>query len=154
MENLPNGYFLIDTNFSPIVKCTYIVKEDTSLRDEFDVINMSITVKRQIDIKILLKEIVDTVVRELTGLFEVPQETSIPVESNTTYHKWSNVNINDTNINIRAKNALSKAGLNTIQDILDKTLEEIQAINGMGISSFEDVVRFLKENSIMCKTGE
>ena len=53
----------------------------------------------------------------------------------------SHIKIEDTGISVRTYNALKRAGLNTIGDVIQKTDEELREIRNLGAKSLAEVKR-------------
>jgi len=59
--------------------------------------------------------------------------------------------VSDFPINNRTKNALQKAGIETVEDLKEKTFKELKAVKGIGKDAALDLRQFLSEAKISLK---
>lgn len=166
------GRIPIDSIFSPILRAKYEVS-DVRVGNEMDfdkltlevVTNGSITaaeaVARSANIMIgylknftklahTAEEFIDTDMETVEGEgldMEVPDDDGP-----------SKIPIDDLELSVRAYNCLKRAGINTIADLLDKTVEDLGKVRNLGKKSIEEIEEKLQNhpsgNFTLKKKGE
>jgi len=68
-----------------------------------------------------------------------------PTEEGAATEKFINQSIEDLDLSVRSYNCLKRAGVNTVQDLLSKTQEDMLKVRNLGKKSYEEVMNKLTE---------
>ena len=64
------------------------------------------------------------------------------------------MNIDELELSVRSYNCLKRAGINTVQELTNKTLDDMMKVRNMGRKSLDEVNAKLKELGLSLKSGE
>ena len=155
------GCIPIDSIFSPILRAKYEVS-DVRVGNEMDFDKLTLEVwtdgsitaadavakSAAIMIGYLnnftrLANSVDTLAvgDEYTGVIETP--TDEPEQEDDGPAK---ISIDDLELSVRAYNCLKRAGINTIADLLDKTIDDLGKVRNLGKKSIDEIVEKLQNH--------
>lgn len=155
IDNMSSNYLLIDTNFSFVNKCAFEVSEETSLKDKYDILTIDFDCQKPIDPEEMIQFIFDVFYEEAKDLLsdKIPEENVIDTNSEMEILSATKIEL-CSSLSPRTKGALLKYGIQNVKELVSKTQEQIQSIPGIGKTSVEDVLRFLKEKNLSLNTSE
>ena len=79
-------------------------------------------------------------------LSDAAQQAEIMVEKeNDTQEKVLEMNIDELELSVRSYNCLKRAGINTVEELTNKTSEDMMKVRNLGRKSLEEVLAKLKE---------
>ena len=64
------------------------------------------------------------------------------------------MNIDELELSVRSFNCLKRAGINTVQELIQKTPEDMMKVRNLGRKSLEEVLAKLKELSLQLNNSE
>ncbi len=64
------------------------------------------------------------------------------------------MNIDELELSVRSYNCLKRAGINTVEELTNKTSEDMMKVRNLGRKSLEEVLGKLKELGLSLKTGD
>lgn len=64
------------------------------------------------------------------------------------------MNIDELELSVRSFNCLKRAGINTVEELTNKTPEDMMKVRNLGRKSLEEVLNKLKELNLSLNTGE
>jgi DNA-directed RNA polymerase subunit alpha len=64
------------------------------------------------------------------------------------------MSIDELELSVRSYNCLKRAGINTVQELCNKTSDDMMKVRNLGRKSLEEVLAKLKELGLALKTGE
>ena len=64
------------------------------------------------------------------------------------------MNIDELELSVRSYNCLKRAGINTVEELTNKTAEDMMKVRNLGRKSLEEVLGKLKELGLSLSTGE
>ena len=150
MDNAPVGIIPIDSLYSPIERVSYEVESARVGQNEnFDKLimdvytNGSITPEEAMALssKILIEHL--NIVADLNQISDI---TGIIAEKKVdTITKTLETPIEEIEFSVRAYNCLKRAGINTMQDLIDKKEVEVTKIRNLGKKSLKEVIDKVKE---------
>jgi len=150
LENAPVGIIPIDSLYSPIERVSYEVESARVGQNEnFDKLimdvytNGSITPEEAMALssKILIEHL--NIVADLNQISDI---TGIIAEKKVdTITKTLETPIEEIEFSVRAYNCLKRAGINTMQDLIDKKEVEVTKIRNLGKKSLKEVLDKVKE---------
>ena len=143
------GVLAVDSIYTPVVKVNYKV-------DDFRVGNVTNYDKLTLEVwtngVINAQEAVSLGAKVLTehlnlfvNLSESVSSQEIMVEtSNTGSEKVLQMTIEELDLSVRSFNCLKRAGINTVEDLISKTEEDMMRVRNLGRKSLEEVVEKLE----------
>ena len=158
-ENAPLGVIPIDSFFSPITKVIFHV-EDTRVgqQTDFDKLTLDIWTDGSIfpdeaiskSAKILAEYL-----KLFIGLTEVPGDDIIMVEKKEdNKDKILDMTIEELDMSVRSYNCLKRAGINTVQELTQRTEEDMMKVRNLGRKSLEEVMEKLSELNLSLRKAE
>ena len=150
LDNASVGVIPIDSLYSPIERVSYEVESARVGQNEnFDILimdvytNGSITPEEAMALssKILIEHL--NIVADLNQISDI---TGIIAEKKVdTITKTLETPIEEIEFSVRAYNCLKRAGINTMQDLIDKKEVEVTKIRNLGKKSLKEVLDKVKE---------
>ncbi len=142
------GVIPVDSIYTPIKKVNYTV-ENTRVGDatDFDRLtlevwtNGTITARDAVSLgaRILMEHF-----ELFTNLSETMRAATTVVEkTETPQDKVLNLTIEELDLSVRSFNCLKRANINTVQDLISKTEEEMMKVRNLGRKSLEEVINKL-----------
>ena len=64
------------------------------------------------------------------------------------------MNIDELELSVRSYNCLKRAGINTVEELINKSPEDMMKVRNLGKKSLEEVLDKLKELNLQLKQGE
>ena len=143
------GVLAVDSIYTPVVKVNYSV-EDFRVGDVTN--NDKLTLEVWTNGVINAQEAVSLGAKVLTehlnlfvNLSESVSSQEIMVEtSNTGSEKVLQMTIEELDLSVRSFNCLKRAGINTVEDLISKTEEDMMRVRNLGRKSLEEVVEKLE----------
>ena len=142
------GVIPVDSIYTPVYKVNYTV-ENTRVRDltDYDKLTLEVWTDGTID----ARDAVSLGARILcdhfalfTDLSETMGSRSTVVEkAETQRDKVMEMTIDDMDLSVRSYNCLKRANINTVEDLISKTEEEMMKVRNLGRKSLEEVINKL-----------
>ena len=142
------GVIAIDSIYSPVLKVNYTV-DNTRVGQITDYDKLSIEVWT--DGTISAKEAVSFAAKILTehlNLFvdlsdEVSNTEIMVTTDNSAKEKVLEMAIEELDLSVRSFNCLKRAGINTVEDLINKTEDDMMKVRNLGRKSLDEVVNKL-----------
>ena len=136
-EDDPIGSIPIDSIYSPVVKCNYNVS-DTRVGNEMDYDKL--TLELETDGSIKASDAVATAATILMNCFELfrPLATGPILD-------LSGIPIEELELSVRAFNCLKRAEINTLDQLAEKTEEELGRVRNLGKKSIDEIIEKLAQ---------
>ncbi len=139
------GVIAIDSIYTPVLKVNYTV-DNTRVGQITDYDKLTIDVWT--DGTISAKEAVSFAAKILTehlNLFvelsdEVSQTEIMVVKDDTSMGKVLEMTIEELDLSVRSFNCLKRAGINTVEDLINKTEDDMMKVRNLGRKSLDEVV--------------
>ncbi|MBE5943776.1 MAG: DNA-directed RNA polymerase subunit alpha [Lachnospiraceae bacterium] len=88
-------------------------------------------------------------------LSEIANSAEVMVEkTNDEKEKVLEMNIDELELSVRSYNCLKRAGINTVEELTNKTSEDMMKVRNLGRKSLEEVLAKLKELGLSLKSGD
>ena len=65
-----------------------------------------------------------------------------------------NMNIDELELSVRSYNCLKRAGINTVEELCNKTSEDMMKVRNLGRKSLDEVLAKLKELGLSLNLGD
>lgn len=149
---LNNGFFAIDSYFSPIVKCSYEIQTSTSSSIRSDNISFEIETDGQLTPEEVMNEAIKKNIIALKNLCPEYKEVEESQESEE-YDMFLEMLIKDIpDLSVRAKNCLLYNKIDYIKDLITKTPEQLSTLSGFGEVSLKEVQEYLNVRGLKLGT--
>lgn len=143
-SNMPIGVLAIDSIYTPIERVNYQVEETrVGQRNDFDKLTMdvwtdgSLTVTEAIS---LAARILSDHLNPFVELSERAVETQVMLDKEeTTTSKHAEVPIEELDLSVRSYNCLKRAGINTIQELTDRSENQMMNVRNLGRKSLDEI---------------
>lgn len=149
-DEMPIGVLPIDSIYTPVSRVNYQV-ENTRIgeKEHFD----KLTIELWTDGSISPEESVSLAAKIMTehlnifvNLTEEARDAEIMVEKEETQkEKMLEMTIEELDLSVRSYNCLKRAGINTVQELTNKTEGEMMKVRNLGRKSLEEVKLKLAE---------
>ena len=144
----PIGTIPVDSIYTPVRKVNYTV-ENTRVGDatDYDKLTLEVWTNGTIDARdavSLSSRILCDHFALFTDLSETMGSKSTVVEkAETQRDKVMEMTIDDMDLSVRSYNCLKRANINTVEDLISKTEEEMMKVRNLGRKSLEEVINKL-----------
>ena len=144
MLNPPIGVIAIDSIYTPVNKVNYTV-EDTRLGQvtDYDKLTMEVWTDGTISAKEALSQAANLLGEHLKLFIDLSEEAGLAevlVEKDEKgKEKILEMTIEDLDLSVRSFNCLKRAGINTVDDLINKSEEEMMKVRNLGKKSFDEV---------------
>jgi len=149
LPNQPIGVIPVDSIYTPVKKVNYTV-EDTRVGQVTDYDKLSIEVWTDGSIRpdeaiSLGAKILSDHLNLFINLTDRAKNTEVLVEKGEPEKdKILEMTIEELDLSVRSYNCLKRAGINTVDDLISKTEEEMMKVRNLGRKSLEEVVSKLE----------
>jgi DNA-directed RNA polymerase subunit alpha len=151
------GVLPVDSIFSPVRRVSFTVEPTrVEMSTNYDRLVMDIETDGSISPREALASAGDTL-RSLVGLVadmsEAPQGLELgDVSATTSGSPDLDLPIEDLDLSERPRNCLKRAQVNTIGELVDKTIDDLLAITNFGQKSLDEVLLKLDERGLSLRT--
>ena len=153
------GVIPIDSIYTPVVKCNFTV-DDTRVGQAID--KGRLTLEVWTDGSMGANEAVSLAARVLIehftlflGLAETAGEGDILTKPESEQReKVLDMTIEDLDLSVRSFNCLKRAGINTVEDLTNKSEEDMMKVRNLGRKSLEEVIAKLDSFGYSLKKGD
>ena len=158
-EDLPIGVISVDSIYTPVERVNLTV-ENTRVGQitDYDKLTLDVytngTLSPDEAVSLAAK-----VLSEHLGLFvdlsENAKNVDIMVEKeDDEKEKVLEMSIDELELSVRSYNCLKRAGINTVEELTNKTSEDMMKVRNLGRKSLEEVLAKLKELGLQLNVGE
>ena len=144
MMNPPIDVIAVDSIYTPVLKVNYQV-EDTRLGQvtDYDKLTMEVWTDGTISAKEAISQAANLLNEHLRLFIDLSDEASIAevlVEKDDKgKEKILEMTIEELDLSVRSFNCLKRAGINTVDDLINKSEEEMLKVRNLGKKSFDEV---------------
>lgn len=147
------GAISVDSIYTPIRRVNYVV-EDTRVGQitDFDRLTFEVWTNKTIapsEAISLASRILNEHLNLFMDLSENVKDTEIMVEKEDfKKEKILVMSIDELDLSVRSHNCLKRAGINTVEDLVGKTEEDMMKVRNLGRKSLDEVLKKMKELGI------
>lgn len=155
----PVGVIAIDSIYTPITKVNYSV-ENTRVGQYIDRETLSVEVWTNGTIKPdeaigLSAKVMNDLLKLFIDLSEEAKNTEIIVEKEESKkEKVLEMTIEELDLSVRSYNCLKRAGINTVEDLINNSEEDMMKVRNLGRKSLEEVINKLHGLGLALKKEE
>ena len=158
-DDLPIGVIAVDSIYTPVERVNmHIQNTRVGQITDFDKLTLDVytngTLKPDEAVSLAAK-VLSEHLSYFINLTEKAQSVDImaqPVVNEKV--KVLEMNIDELELSVRSYNCLKRAGINTVQELTDKTADDMMKVRNLGRKSLEEVLQKLKELGLSLNTGE
>ncbi len=156
---IPLGMIFTDSIFTPVYAASYEV-ENTRVGNitDYDKLTVSVTTNGTITAKeavSLAAKILNEHLNLFVDMSDTAKGTEIMVErEETKKEKVLEMTIEDLDMSVRSFNCLKRAGIDTVEDLTNRTEEEMIKVRNLGKKSLEEVIQKLHSLGLELKREE
>ncbi len=142
--NLPVDVIAVDSIYTPVLKVNYTV-EDTRLGQvtDYDKLTMEVWTDGTVSAKEALSQAANLLNEHLKLFIDLSEDAGLAevlVEKDEKgKEKILEMTIEDLDLSVRSFNCLKRAGINTVDDLINKSEEEMMKVRNLGKKSFDEV---------------
>ena len=155
-DEMPIGVIPIDSIYTPITRVNYHV-EDARVgeSDQFDKMTLDVWTNGSIspeDSVSLAAKILTEHLNIFVNLTEEAREVEIMVEKEETkIEKMLEMTVEELDLSVRSYNCLKRAGINTVEELTNKTEPEMMKVRNLGKKSLNEIKQKLNELDLTLK---
>lgn len=145
LEKAPIGTIPVDSIYTPVLKVNYSV-DNTRVEQitDYDKLTLEVWTDGTISAKEAVSLAAKILNRQLNHFVDLSDEVSsteiMEKKEETGKEKALEMTIEELDLSVRAFNCLKRAGVNTVQDLVYKSPEEMMKVRNLGKKSLEEVI--------------
>ena len=158
-EDLPINVIAIDSIFTPVERVNIKV-ENTRVGQitDYDKLTLDVftdgTIEPSDAVSLAAKVLSD----HLRSSIDLSDKSSriqvIAAEEENSKDKVLEMNIDELELSVRSYNCLKRAGINTVEELCNRTSEDMMKVRNLGRKSLEEVLSKLKELGLSLNLGD
>lgn len=158
-ETMPIGVIPIDSIYTPGEKCSYKV-ENTRVgeRIDFEKLTLELETDGSINPQEGMSLAAKILVEHLNLFIDLSENLSvmeIMVEKEENKkEKVLEMTIEELDLSVRSYNCLKRASINTVEELTEKTEDDMMKVRNLGKKSLEEVIQKLDELGLKLRTNE
>lgn len=157
--DLPIGVIPVDASYTPVERVNFAV-EDTRVGQQTDYDKLTLQVWTNGTLKpdeavSLAAKVLSEHLNLFIDLSENARNAEIMVtKEDDSKEKTLEMTIEELDLSVRSFNCLKRAGINTVEDLTNKTEDEMMKVRNLGRKSLEEVFQKLEELGFALKPSE
>ena len=157
--DLPIGVIPVDASYTPVERVNFTV-EDTRVGQQTDYDKLTLQVWTNGTLKpdeavSLAAKVLSEHLNLFIDLSENARNAEIMVtKEDDSKEKTLEMTIEELDLSVRSFNCLKRAGINTVEDLVNKTEDEMMKVRNLGRKSLEEVFQKLEELGFALKPSE
>ncbi|QOV19796.1 DNA-directed RNA polymerase subunit alpha [Blautia liquoris] len=158
-EDMPIGVIAVDAIYTPVERVNLSV-ENTRVGQitDFDKLTLDVYTRGTLDpdeAVSLAAKVLSEHLKLFIDLSENAKTAEVMVEKeDNEKEKVLEMNIDELELSVRSYNCLKRAGINTVEELCNKTPEDMMKVRNLGRKSLEEVLAKLKELGLELSPGE
>ena len=158
-DKMPIGVIAIDSIYTPVGRVNLTV-ENTRVGQitDFDKLTLDVFTNGTLapdEAVSLAAKVLSEHLNSFIDLSEKAKNVEVLVEKeNNDKRKALAMSIEELELSVRSFNCLKRAGINTVEELIDKTPEDMMKVRNLGRKSLEEVLGKLKELGLSLNQGD
>ena len=158
-DELPIGIIPIDSIYTPVERVNLTV-ENTRVGQitDYDKLTLDVYTNGTLlpdEAVSLAAKVLNEHLKLFIDLSEVAQAADVMIEKeDDEKEKVLEMSIDELELSVRSYNCLKRAGINTVEELTNKTSEDMMKVRNLGRKSLEEVLAKLKELGLELSQGE
>lgn len=149
LQDAPLGTIAVDSIYTPVLKVNFLV-EDTRVEQitDYDKLILEVWTDGTISAKEAVGLAAKILNRQLNHFVDLSDEIGgteiLEHKEETEQDKTLEMTIEELDLSVRAFNCLKRAGINTVQSLVEKTPSDMMKVRNLGKKSLEEVIEKLE----------
>ena len=158
-EELPIGVIAVDSIYTPVERVNLKV-ENTRVGQitDYDKLTLDVYTNGTLEpdeAVSLAAKVLSEHLSLFIDLSEAAQQADVMIEKeDNAKEKVLEMNIDELELSVRSYNCLKRAGINTVEELTNRTPEDMMKVRNLGRKSLEEVLAKLKELGLQLNQGE
>lgn len=158
-DELPIGVIAVDSIYTPVERVNLTVQNTrVGQITDYDKLTLDVYTNGTLDpdeaVSLAAKVLSDHL-SLFIDLSETAQKAEVMVEhDNDEKEKVLEMNIDELELSVRSYNCLKRAGINTVEELCNRTPEDMMKVRNLGRKSLEEVLAKLKELGLELNPSE
>ena len=158
-DDMPIGVIAVDAIYTPVERVNLTV-ENTRVGQitDYDKLTLDVYTRGTLDPDEAVSLAAKVLSEHLKLFIDLSEnaktaEVMIEKEDNET-EKVLEMNIDELELSVRSYNCLKRAGINTVEELCNRTSEDMMKVRNLGRKSLEEVLAKLKELGLQLNPGD
>jgi DNA-directed RNA polymerase subunit alpha len=158
-DEMPIGVIAVDAIYTPVERVNMNV-ENTRVgqQTDFDKLTLDVWTKGTTtpeEAVSLAAKVLSEHLKLFVDLTETAKSAEVMIEKeDNEKEKVLEMNIDELELSVRSYNCLKRAGINTVEELCNKTSEDMMKVRNLGRKSLEEVLAKLKELGLQLKPSD
>lgn len=158
-ENMPIGMIPMDSIYTPVRKVSYQV-ENTRVgsRSDYEKLELELWTDVSIEPQEAVSLAAKIIIEHLNLFLDLSDDLGsmeIMIEKEEgKKEKALELTIEELDLSVRSYNCLKRAGINTVEELTEKTEDDMMKVRNLGKKSLEEVIQKLDELGISLKNSD
>ena len=155
-EDIPIGVIAIDSIYTPVERVNLLI-ENTRVGQitDYDKLTLDVYTNGTLEPDSLAAKVLSEHLSLFIDLSEAAQQADVMIEKeDNAKEKVLEMNIDELELSVRSYNCLKRAGINTVEELTNRTPEDMMKVRNLGRKSLEEVLAKLKELGLQLNQGE
>lgn len=153
------GYIAMDSLFSPVDKCNYYVESArVGQRIDFDKLTVEVTTNGSVEAKEVISlaaRLIQNHLQLFVDLVEGMKNVNTLIDrKEDTKVKLLETSIEDMELSPRSSNCLKRANINTIEDLIKKSKDDMLKVRNLGSKSLDEIIYKLEALGLCLRVEE
>ena len=158
-EDTPIGVIAVDSIYTPVERVNLSI-ENTRVGQitDYDKLTLDVYTNGTLEpdeAVSLAAKVLSEHLNLFIDLSEAAQQADVMIEKpDDAKEKVLEMNIDELELSVRSFNCLKRAGINTVEELTNRTPEDMMKVRNLGRKSLEEVLAKLKELGLQLNQGE
>ena len=158
-EDTPIGVIAIDSIYTPVERVNLSI-ENTRVGQitDYDKLTLDVYTNGTLEpdeAVSLAAKVLSEHLNLFIDLSEAAQQADVMIEkADDAKEKVLEMNIDELELSVRSFNCLKRAGINTVEELCNKTADDMMKVRNLGRKSLEEVLGKLSELGLQLRTGD
>ena len=158
-ENMPIGVLPVDSIYTPVQKVSYHV-ENTRVgqKSDYDKLTLEVWTNGSINPQEGISLAAKVLVEHLNLFIDLTEHVSnverMVEKEEDQKEKVLEMTIEELDLSVRSYNCLKRAGINTVEELANKSEDDMMKVRNLGKKSLEEVIQKLEELGLGLKPSE
>ena len=158
-EDQPIGVIAVDAIYTPVERVNmHLENTRVGQQTDFDKLTLDVWTRGTLNPEeavSLAAKVLSEHLKLFIDLTETAKTAEVMIEKeDNDKEKVLEMNIDELELSVRSYNCLKRAGINTVEELCDKTSEDMMKVRNLGRKSLEEVLAKLKELGLSLKPSE
>ena len=156
---MPIGVFPIDSIYTPVERVNLTVQNTrVGQITDYDKLTLDVYTNGTLapdEAVSLAAKVLNEHLKLFIDLSEVAQSAEVMIEKeDDEKEKVLEMSIDELELSVRSYNCLKRAGINTVEELTNRTSEDMMKVRNLGRKSLEEVLAKLKELGLELSQGD